>query len=43
MIREIISSPSQKKYKVDEYAIKYMVGHEIQDITEKVYTKRDPE
>ena len=32
-----------KKYKVDEYAIKYMVGHEIQDITEKVYTKRDPE
>ena len=32
-----------KKYKVDEYAIKYMVGHAISDITEKVYTKRDVE
>jgi integrase len=32
-----------KKYKVDEYAIKYMVGHAITDITEKVYTKRDIE
>ncbi len=31
-----------KKYKVDEYAIKYMVGHQITDITEKVYTRRDP-
>ncbi len=30
-----------KKYKVDEYAIKYMVGHSIQDITERVYTKRE--
>ncbi|MEG1514911.1 MAG: tyrosine-type recombinase/integrase [Clostridia bacterium] len=30
-----------KKYGVDEYAIKYMVGHAITDITEKVYTKRD--
>lgn len=30
-----------KKYKVDEYAIKYIVGHEINDITEKVYTERD--
>lgn len=29
-----------KKYNVDEYAIKYMVGHNITDITEKVYTKR---
>ena len=28
---------------VDEYAIKKMVGHEIYDITEKVYTKRDPQ
>ncbi len=28
---------------VDEYAIKTMVGHEIYDITEKVYTKRDPQ
>lgn len=30
-----------KKYKVDEYAIKYFVGHTINDITEKVYTKRE--
>lgn len=30
-----------KKYNVDEYAIKYIVGHKINDITEKVYTKRD--
>ena len=30
-----------KKYKVDEYAIKYMVGHEISDLTEKIYTKRE--
>ena len=32
-----------KKFKVDEYAIKYMVGHSIVDITEKVYTKRNTE
>lgn len=30
-----------KKYNVDEYAIKYMVGHVINDITEKVYTQRE--
>ena len=30
-----------KKYQVDEFAIKYIVGHEISDITEKVYTQRD--
>lgn len=30
-----------KKYQVDEYAIKYVVGHAITDITEKVYTQRD--
>ena len=30
-----------KKYNVDEYAIKYMVGHAITDVTEKVYTRRD--
>lgn len=30
-----------KKSKVDEYAIKYMVGHKIKDITEKIYTKRE--
>lgn len=32
-----------KKFNVDEYAIKYMVGHSINDITEKVYTQRDIE
>ena len=32
-----------KKYKVDEYAIKRIVGHAILDITEKVYTERDLE
>ncbi len=31
-----------KKYKVDEYAIKYIVGHTISDITEKTYTEREP-
>lgn len=30
-----------KKYKVDDYAIKYIVGHKIKDITERVYTKRE--
>lgn len=30
-----------KKAELDEYAIKYMVGHEIYDITEKVYTQRE--
>lgn len=30
-----------KKYKVDEYALKYIIGHEIGDVTEKVYTKRE--
>lgn len=30
-----------KKYKVDEYAIKYLVGHKISDITEKTYTERE--
>ena len=30
-----------KKYAVDEYAIKYLVGHKISDITEKVYTARE--
>lgn len=32
-----------KKYGLDEYAIKYMVGHQITDVTERVYTKRDIE
>lgn len=30
-----------KENGVDEYAIKYMVGHKISDITEKVYTARE--
>lgn len=30
-----------KKAGVDEYAIKYIVGHNISDITEKVYTQRE--
>ena len=29
--------------KVDEYALKYMMGHKINDITEATYTKRKPE
>lgn len=32
-----------KKYNVDEYAIKRIVGHEINDLTEKVYTERSTE
>ena len=32
-----------KKYEVDEYALKYMVGHKIEDITERVYTQREVE
>lgn len=30
-----------KKADLDEYAIKYIVGHKISDITEKIYTERD--
>ena len=30
-----------KKSEVDEYAIKYIVGHAISDITERVYTQRE--
>ena len=30
-----------KEAEVDEYAIKYMIGHSITDITEKVYTQRN--
>lgn len=30
-----------KRYGVDKYAIKYMVGHKISDITETVYTRRE--
>lgn len=32
---------SAKKFGVDEYAIKYIVGHKISDITEKIYTRRE--
>ena len=32
-----------KKYQMDEYAIKRIVGHEITDVTEGVYTTRDIE
>lgn len=32
-----------KKYNVDEYAIKYIVGHRIKDLTERVYTERSVE
>ena len=30
-----------KAANVDEYAIKYIVGHNISDITERVYTQRE--
>lgn len=30
-----------KKYNMDEYAIKYIIGHAINDVTEKVYTERE--
>lgn len=32
-----------KKYQLDEYAIKLIVGHAIRDLTEKVYTERSVE
>lgn len=32
---------SAKKNELDEYAIKYIVGHDISDITERVYTQRE--
>ena len=37
------SSTMAKRDKVDEYALKYMMGHKINDITEATYTKRKPE
>ena len=30
-----------KRYNLNEYAIKYIVGHAISDLTEKVYTERN--
>lgn len=32
-----------KNYQVNEYAIKYMIGHKITDLTENTYTKRNIE
>lgn len=32
-----------KKLGLDEYAIKYIIGHAIDDITEKIYTERSDE
>lgn len=32
-----------KEYNMDEYAIKYIIGHQIKDLTERVYTKRNLE
>ena len=32
-----------KKYDMNEYAIKYIVGHNISDLTERVYTRRSIE
>lgn len=32
-----------KRYNVDEYAIKRIVGHSIEDITERIYTERNVE
>lgn len=32
-----------KEADMDEYALKYMIGHSITDITEKIYTDRKPE
>lgn len=29
-----------KYYKVDDFAIKYIIGHRIEDLTERVYTRR---
>ena len=29
-----------KKYNMDEFAIKRLVGHHISDLTERVYTQR---
>ena len=32
-----------KKHHVDEYVLKRLVGHKIEDVTERVYTQRDVE
>ena len=43
MIHEQPLSRWGKKSGMDEYALKEMVGHTIQDITESTYTVRDLE
>lgn len=40
---ETLLSLLQKKAKIDEYTIKLIAGHNITDVTEKVYTQRDLE
>lgn len=32
-----------KNADLNEYAIKYIIGHAIEDMTEDVYTRRKPE
>ena len=32
-----------KEFNMDEYALKYIIGHSITDITERIYTDRKPE
>ena len=32
-----------KRYNINEYALKRIVGHAIQDLTERVYTERSVE
>ena len=39
--RRVQFATMAKKYKVDEYAIKRIIGHKIDDITEEIYTKRN--
>ena len=34
---------NMKRAEANDFAIKHIVGHTIQDLTESVYTKRDPE
>ena len=43
LCNELIFPAMARKYKLDEYAIKYLVGHKFSDITEKVYTQRESE
>ena len=38
-----ISTTMMKNADLNEYAIKYIIGHAIEDMTEDVYTRRKPE